>query len=263
LDEAEQKRRLHAELLADLIHLRQEAGQPSLGTLVRRSDNKITKSTLNDHLSGRRSNLPSWRFVAALVQACHAEAASTGLQPDSLGTPDEWRLRWLAAMRGDPENYNSFRNRTQAISGDTFRRLLKAHEASLKNSGPPATTDSFDPYVTTASAQPDLRNRSNKSCVLVMRNSKLSGTRYEINSVPATIGRAEDNTVILDDDSVSRRHAAITRKGTRFSVRDLGSLNGTYLEQEMISTEMALKSNQELQIGIYRLLFIQGNQRTN
>jgi FHA domain/zinc-ribbon domain len=70
------------------------------------------------------------------------------------------------------------------------------------------------------------------------------------------IGRSPECDIFLDDVTVSRRHAEIAREDDVFTIRDLGSLNGTYVNRKRIeSTE--LEDDDEVQIGKYRLTFLQ------
>jgi len=71
-----------------------------------------------------------------------------------------------------------------------------------------------------------------------------------------TIGRSPENDIFLDDVTVSRRHAEFYRHGDRFTVRDVGSLNGTYVNRERVE-DARLSDGDELQIGKYRLAFIE------
>ena len=57
---------------------------------------------------------------------------------------------------------------------------------------------------------------------------------------------------------MSRRHAEIAQDGDRFVVRDVGSLNGTYLNRERID-EADLTDGDELQVGKYKLAFVVGH----
>ena len=69
------------------------------------------------------------------------------------------------------------------------------------------------------------------------------------------IGRSPDCDVFLDDVTVSRRHAELLEDGGRFTIRDLGSLNGTFVNRRRIeSTE--LEDDDEVQIGKYRMTFL-------
>src|ERR1051325_6037439 len=63
---------------------------------------------------------------------------------------------------------------------------------------------------------------------------------------------------LLDDDvTVSRRHAEFHRDGGTFTVRDVGSLNGTYVNRERVESA-TLSNGDEVQIGKFRLVFIAG-----
>ncbi|HZG34477.1 MAG TPA: FHA domain-containing protein [Gaiellaceae bacterium] len=70
------------------------------------------------------------------------------------------------------------------------------------------------------------------------------------------IGRSPDCDVFLDDVTVSRRHAELTSSGDRFTITDLGSLNGTFVNRSRIESA-ELEDDDEVQIGKYRLTFLQ------
>jgi predicted RNA-binding Zn-ribbon protein involved in translation (DUF1610 family) len=73
------------------------------------------------------------------------------------------------------------------------------------------------------------------------------------------IGRSPDCDVFLDDVTVSRKHAELLRDGERFTVKDLGSLNGTFVNRRRIEAEeVEVEDDDELQIGKYRLTFLRG-----
>ena len=70
------------------------------------------------------------------------------------------------------------------------------------------------------------------------------------------IGRSPDCAIFLDDVTVSRRHAALVEREGRWFVEDQGSLNGTFVNRERVETS-ELSDGDELQIGKYRLTFLQ------
>ena len=72
---------------------------------------------------------------------------------------------------------------------------------------------------------------------------------------PYRIGRSPECDVFLDDVTVSRRHAELQRAGETFTIRDLGSLNGTYVNRHRIESA-TLEDDDEVQIGKYRLTFL-------
>jgi hypothetical protein len=69
------------------------------------------------------------------------------------------------------------------------------------------------------------------------------------------IGRSPECDVFLDDVTVSRRHAELVRDGDTFTITDLGSLNGTFVNRKRIETA-ELEDDDEVQIGKYRLTFL-------
>ena len=72
-----------------------------------------------------------------------------------------------------------------------------------------------------------------------------------------TSGRHPDSDIFLDDVTVSRRHAEFHRDWGTFTVRDVGSLNGTYVNRERVEAA-TLSNGDEVQIGKFRLVFIAG-----
>ena len=82
-----------------------------------------------------------------------------------------------------------------------------------------------------------------------------AGSRFRLDADLTTAGRHPDSDIFLDDVTVSRRHAEFYRQGNRFTVRDVGSLNGTYVNRERIE-EAELTGGDEVQIGKFRLLFL-------
>jgi pSer/pThr/pTyr-binding forkhead associated (FHA) protein len=69
-------------------------------------------------------------------------------------------------------------------------------------------------------------------------------------------GRSGDSDVFLDDITVSRRHAELTKSGEAWRIVDVGSLNGTYVNGKRVDAA-ALTNGDELQIGKFKLVFIQ------
>jgi pSer/pThr/pTyr-binding forkhead associated (FHA) protein len=92
------------------------------------------------------------------------------------------------------------------------------------------------------------------SALLVVRRGPNSGSRFLLDSDVTTAGRHPSSDIFLDDVTVSRRHAEFSRVEDGFTVRDVGSLNGTYVNRERID-DAALSGGDEVQIGKYRLIY--------
>lgn len=70
-----------------------------------------------------------------------------------------------------------------------------------------------------------------------------------------TVGRAQDNDVVLPDPRVSAVHALLERLGPHWSVRDLGSRNGTVVNGQRLLAERVLQPGDEIHVGGSRLVF--------
>lgn len=80
------------------------------------------------------------------------------------------------------------------------------------------------------------------------------GERFALTADVVTIGRDPASDIFLNDITVSRRHARIERAGAGFTLNDVGSLNGTYVNGQRIES-YALAASDEIQIGKFRLVF--------
>jgi len=93
--------------------------------------------------------------------------------------------------------------------------------------------------------------------LVVLRGAK-AGSRFLLDQDVTTAGRHPDSDIFLDDITVSRRHAAVRRRGDAYLASDAGSLNGTYVNRERIDGEVQLENGDELQIGKFKLVFFLG-----
>jgi pSer/pThr/pTyr-binding forkhead associated (FHA) protein len=274
--ELERSHRQAAEsLVSDLNSLRRAAGSPSLGQLVRLSQDKLAKATLDDHLSGRRKRLPPWSLVSAYVRACHDAATETGLDARRLGTIDDWQARWTAALEGNVDASSPLResfNTTgiparigeQAIAmqghlppGETSQQFEADRPTMIAG---PNSTASIAPVLQQLEEKVSKRAQSlpSHTGLLVVTNSVTIGTIFQIEHNLTTIGRNPANDIWLNDPTVSRSHALIHRYGDQFFAEDLGSSNGTFLHRTPTSGKSALTPYSELGIGVFIFLFMQG-----
>ena len=84
---------------------------------------------------------------------------------------------------------------------------------------------------------------------LMVTEGGLTGTRIGLTGAPVLIGRANDSTLVLEDDYASPRHARISLQDGVWVVEDLGSTNGTYLGQRKIDGPVQLDVGVPLRIG--------------
>ncbi len=84
---------------------------------------------------------------------------------------------------------------------------------------------------------------------LLVTAGGLTGTRIGLTGAPVLIGRANDSTLVLEDDYASTRHARISQQDGRWIVEDLGSTNGTYLGQRKVESPVPMEPGVPLRIG--------------
>ena len=99
-----------------------------------------------------------------------------------------------------------------------------------------------------------LNGAPDKAMVVVHRGAN-KGSRYLISEERTSIGRSPESEIFLDDVTVSRSHAVIARSGSGFALTDLGSLNGTYINNQSLKSS-PLNCGDEIQIGKFHLIFI-------
>jgi hypothetical protein len=92
------------------------------------------------------------------------------------------------------------------------------------------------------------------SALLVMQRGPSSGARFLLDADRTVAGRSPKADIFLDDVTVSRKHAEFVRELDDFVVRDVGSLNGTYVNRERIDAAV-LRAGDEVQIGKFRMTF--------
>lgn len=93
--------------------------------------------------------------------------------------------------------------------------------------------------------------------MFVVKRGPNAGSRYILDDDVVRAGRHPESEIFLDDITVSRRHAEFVRRDNGYVVRDVGSLNGTYLNRRRIEDE-PLANGDEVQIGKFKLVFLAG-----
>ena len=112
--------------------------------------------------------------------------------------------------------------------------------------------DAGDHSEETSVVVPDLAEGAG---LLWVKRGPNAGSRFVLEADVVRAGRHPESDIFLDDITVSRRHAEFMRVSGGYRVRDVGSLNGTYLNRERIE-DAALENGDEVQIGKFKLVFL-------
>jgi hypothetical protein len=141
--------------------------------------------------------------------------------------------------------------RPMSKTGDATTGALRFDPSELGQDGPDAAAPdaTADPADLTG-AVADLESGT---ALLVVVRGPNNGARFLLDHDTVTVGRHPDSDIFLDDITVSRRHVEFRRQGDRFSVHDVGSLNGTYVNG-VRADDRDLSMGDEVQIGKFKLV---------
>jgi two-component system cell cycle response regulator len=89
---------------------------------------------------------------------------------------------------------------------------------------------------------------SNEACLVQIYGPGI-GKRWPLNGIELTIGRDPVNDIVVDLDNVSRRHCRFTSRDGKVLLKDLGSTNGTYLNDQEVRQETVLRSGDLVKVG--------------
>ncbi len=114
--------------------------------------------------------------------------------------------------------------------------------------------------VTQVVQQPPPDDSPSNDCLVVIYTAEpgLLGKRFVLDKSPTRVGRGADSQIVLEGDSVSRRHAHLERRAGAWYVVDDGSTNGTYVNEEQIAREQLLVNGDRIKIGPSILKFLSG-----
>lgn len=93
--------------------------------------------------------------------------------------------------------------------------------------------------------------------VLVTERGATAGSRFLLDGDSVSVGRHPSSDVLLDDITVSRRHASVAREGEAYRLTDVGSLNGTYVNNALVD-DVELRSGDSIQVGRFHFVFLVG-----
>ena len=124
--------------------------------------------------------------------------------------------------------------RTDLLGGPSTARRGRARQAQAPRQGRPA--------------RPQRAGRGSPR-VLVVTGGALKGTSLDLSQQQITLGRANDATLVLNDDYASSRHDRIFPQDGQWIVEDLGSTNGTYLDRQKVTRPMPVPLGVPIRIG--------------
>ncbi len=129
--------------------------------------------------------------------------------------------------------------------------------AKLESLNPPEATITFSPVNgPEKEAIVEVKDASEET-VLVVKSGSSVGQRFPIINSEITLGRDPQSDIFLGDITVSRKHAKVSVDESKVEVKDVGSLNGTYVNGKRVEAQI-LKHGDELQIGKFKLIFLEG-----
>jgi pSer/pThr/pTyr-binding forkhead associated (FHA) protein len=98
---------------------------------------------------------------------------------------------------------------------------------------------------------------------LVRINDSFAGEEFSLSEIQNTIGRTDDNFILLSDASISRHHAQILRKGDEYTLMDMGSSNGTRINGKTVDSPVDLKPGDRVHFGNVEFVFVPGFVEVN
>jgi hypothetical protein len=92
---------------------------------------------------------------------------------------------------------------------------------------------------------------------LVIRQGPGAGQATEVQQPVLTIGRSKDNDLQVDDPQISRHHARLLQQGMVYVLEDLGSTNGTFVNNQRLSAPATIQPGDMIRLGNNVLMDVQ------
>ena len=121
--------------------------------------------------------------------------------------------------------------------------------------GPPADSSKVDDDATQAMSAPPPKAAPQKKYQLQVKDS---GQQFNLKEGENTIGRSMECAVVINNESLSRRHAAITISAEKMTIKDLGSSNHTFVDGDRIDSEQEISAGSKLKFGNIEAIIIEG-----
>lgn len=133
------------------------------------------------------------------------------------------------------------------IFGTTPKRGPKPARAAPARAAAPLAAPAVPPAKARSTRQS--RQGAQPPTRIAIVDGPLAGKTIPLSSLPITIGRAKDSTIVIDDDYVSQRHARLVPNGAAWSIEDLGSTNGTLLGSARVTAATEVRTGAKIRIG--------------
>jgi predicted component of type VI protein secretion system len=135
---------------------------------------------------------------------------------------------------------------TMVLKDTALLEEIQASTPPKQETGPEDAT-----YVLAPPAEVDSQEARPR---LVCTGGPHDGEVYELTSSIVTLGRSNDNAIAMSKDKeISRRHAIIVQEGNRFFIQDQNSLNGTFVNDELIKGSHYLQDGDVIFVGLSTL----------
>ncbi|MFE1084775.1 FHA domain-containing protein [Brevibacterium sediminis] len=144
----------------------------------------------------------------------------------------------------------------QPQSGQPQGAPTNGGQDPMNDSGSQQFQGILDPHTGEIHPVPDLEGLQDADALLVVVSGPDSGSQILLDTDVVTVGRSPNADIFLDDVTVSRKHAEFIRTPSGFTLRDTGSLNGTYVGRQLIDS-IELQNGADVQIGKFRMIFQQ------
>lgn len=144
----------------------------------------------------------------------------------------------------------------QPQSGQPQGAPTNGGQDAMNDSGSQQFQGILDPHTGEIHPVPDLDGLQDADALLVVVSGPDSGSQILLDTDVVTVGRSPNADIFLDDVTVSRKHAEFISTPSGFTMRDTGSLNGTYVGRQLIDS-IELQNGADVQIGKFRMIFQQ------
>lgn len=170
---------------------------------------------------------------------------------DSRGQQGSYDQQGYSQQSGGQPGYDQQNQGGQQQGGQQYPGAQNAGD-----SGQQPFQGILDPHTGEIHPVPDLDGLQDTDALLVVVSGPDSGSQILLDTDVVTVGRSPNADIFLDDVTVSRKHAEFIRTPSGFTLRDTGSLNGTYVGRQLIDS-IELQNGADVQIGKFRMIFQQ------